>query len=491
MNAISRKILMTLCCVVLFSGITMRWTNAQSGDTRWSSVERLSTESGMSSQGYMASDPYGYVHVFWSESDAISGRPMIQYSRFDGETWSPPNDIFAGNPDSTIVFISPYVDHTGLLHLLWSEGNTGPVFYSNAPAQEAGSAKAWLPKRMVTIPAFWGKLRVDSQGIVHVLYSDFYGELPGVYYLNTSDQGLIWSTPVWLDPDIPEGVAPTQIEFGIDQDGGLHALWEYMDPSIGNIHSILYANSFDGGATWSDPFLIDEADESSEELRSAYPEFIVNGRDVHVIWAGDSQVRREHRYSRDAGQHWSNTNRIMGDLAGQALGGGLSVDSQGRVHYAVQVRSPVGIYHTIWDGNSWSIPELFYFISEGGGADLGDRIHAHNVRLAIRAGNQLVVTFTSAPGDPQLILYAMHRTLNDVPALQVLPTPVPTQTTVPSSTPILEEGPLPTATLSPELLLTASQQGEPIRRTTGLVWGIIPSLLLLIGVMVFRMLQKR
>jgi hypothetical protein len=109
-------------------------TSAQSGDNYWTSPERLSSEDGMASQPYMVSDQYGYVHMFWSESGSADEGPVIRYSRYDGETWSLPNDIFITAPDAVVVFISPFVDSKGMLHLLWSENNTGPMMYSLAPA---------------------------------------------------------------------------------------------------------------------------------------------------------------------------------------------------------------------------------------------------------------------------------------------------------------------------------------------------------------------
>lgn len=478
-------ILLIFFLVMLFA-FSVQTTGAQTGDYRWTAPERLSSENGMASQPYMVSDQYGYVHVFWSESGFADGKPIIRYSRFDGETWSLPNDIFVGAEDSVIVFISPFVDASGTMHLLWSENNTGPMMYSRAPAYNAISAQNWQRPIVVDASSFLGKLVVDSRGVMHVLYSDFYGDIPGVYYIRSENEGNTWSSPQWLDPDIPEGQGPTYVNFGLDQNDGLHAEWSYIDNADANGTAIRYARSLDGGNTWTVPFTIDKADESADELRLPYPEFIVNGEEVHVIWAGDSETHREHRYSTNAGDTFSVTNRIMGDLQGQALGGGLAVDSLNRIHYATQVRNPVGIYHTIWDKGSWSIPSLIYFI--GNEDPDPSNIHAHNVRMAIRAGNQVVVAFTSAPADPQWSLYVIHSTLSDAPQIEPLPSPTPAPTSTPTLLPTADDSMNTVTPLSPTLAAASTDVGQP---SGGLIWGTVPVLVVLAGLIFFRMIKKR
>jgi len=485
---IKLKILLTMCLMVILAGFSIRLSTAQSAAERWSTPEQLSSENSQASQGFMVSDQYGYVHVFWSES-GLDGYSGIQYSRFDGETWSLPIDIIATSQDGTIVFISPFVDSDGTLHLIWTESSTGPIQYSFAPAHDAGSAQAWSNPISIDASAFWGKLIVDSKGIMHIVYSDFYGEAPGVFYISSNDLGNTWSSPLWLDTDIPEDYAPTIVSFDIDDQDGLHAIWFYVDPATTNGQWIRYSRTEDGGDTWTLPMTIDIADESEDELRLPYPEFQVEGNEVHVIWAGDSQTHREHRYSLNRGQSWSPTSRILGDLVGQALGGGLEFDAAERLHYVTQIRYPQGIYHTYWDSGTWSIPSLIYFILGGANESYGDRVHAHNVRLAIRNGNQLVVTFTTSPTDPQMVLYEMHLTLNDVPEIIPLSTPTAIPTSTPTPTPQLattEPTPNPTITSGSD-----AQSAGSYQPANGIWWGLITSLAVLMGFIAFRIFQKR
>jgi len=373
-----------------------------------------------------------------------------------------------------------------MLHMIWSEGILGPLRYTRVPAHDAMSAKNWLKPITIDVTSFFGSLVVDSKGILHVIYSDYYGEVPGLYYIRSEDEGETWSTPTWLDPDIPEGQGSLNVHLGIDENDGLHALWHYIDNATGNGTWIRYANSIDGGNSWKVPITIDQADESSDELRMPYPEFLVDGKQVHIIWAGNNRTNREHRYSTDAGQTLSPANRILGDLVGQALGGGLDVDSLDRLHYVTQVRAPLGIYHSIWENGNWSIPSLAYYI----GKEEVDpnKIHAHNVRLAIRAGNQLVVAFTTSPLDPQMSLYVINGTLNDAPEIPAIPTPTAAPTSMPISTPVNNAAVSTTTPLSPEIAAPPTEIGQP---SQGLIWGIVPAFIILSGMIIYWALRKR
>jgi hypothetical protein len=460
---------------------------AQVIDNSWSPPYRLSTEAGKASNNTMVADQYGFVHVFWVETGFPDNRSVIQYARFDGNTWSRPLDIYVSQPGITVGRVSPFVDQDGTLHLAWTEGIRGPVYYTKAPAYDALSAHHWQRPIRVDIPAYWVKLLVDSEGTVHILYDEFTGSEKGVYYLHSEDQGINWSQAIWLDPDIPENLSPTVLQFGLDANEGLHAVWEYIMPdNRARGQWIRYAHSLDGGKNWSVPITIDQANSEGNGLPLPYPGLAIHGQTVHVVWAGDDQTHREHRFSMDAGQTWSAPKRIFGDLLGQARGDGLAVDAAGRVHFVGQIRSPQGLYHAYWDQGHWSVPSLFYLISRGASDPIGNRIHAHDVRLAIRAGNQLVITFSNAGP----VLYAMHRIPNDTATLHVVPTPVSTPTSKPSPTSIAVAR-TPTPEMSRMELGAVPPPANPTA-SSNVVWlAVVPSMILVIVTVVFQVLLRR
>ena len=219
---------------------------------------------------------------------------------------------------------------------------------------------------------------------------------------------------------------------------------------------------------------------------------IVQGQTVHIIWAAGSSPYRNHRFSTDAGRTWSPPVHIFGELHGQAFDG-LALDGSGRVHFFGQIRYPMGIYHAYWDQTGWSKPSLIYLISEDG-SSLGDRVHAHHTLPVIRAGNQLVLTFTDGPADPNRRLFVMHRTLDDILPLESMPTPVSTATSVPISGPTPEQAtPMPewTAT-APSLELTEVQPlGRIPAPDLAIRVALVPTLLVLGGAMIFRLYKRK
>lgn len=457
----------------------------------WSEPYRLSSGLGTASEGYCVADQYGYVHCFWSETLFVDQRVIIQYSRFDGETWSVPNSIYVTNLG--IKNVSPVVDRNGTLHIAWVEGLYGPAYYTYAPANDALAARSWAKPRQIDVPGRTVRLRIDSKGVLHLLSINQIEE-PGVYYVRSEDQGQTWSEPRWIDPDILPNHVPDSLNFELDENDGLHAVWWYGALDQSRPDWVRYIHSLDGGNTWSVPVLLDQyVKESDHNLTVASPVMAVEGQTVHVIWAAGEQSYRNHSLSSDAGRTWSVPKRIFGELNGQAFDG-LAVDGAGRVHFFGQIRYPQGIYHAYWEHGQWTPPSLIYLILLGvEGEEMGDRIHAHYTQPVIRAGNQLVVTFTDGPADPNRRLFVMQRTLHDIAPIPALPTPVPMATPVMTASPIARQPtavPTPTAT-TPWFGGEAQPAEQALRTDLALQMALFPSLLLLGGVVAVWWFRQR
>jgi hypothetical protein len=489
-NVSTQRIGIAFLAVSLLSILWIAPVRAQAQGGGWSEPYRLSGEDGRASEAYLVADQYGYVHCFWTETSFENQSTTIKYSRFDGTTWTKPNDIYVTGGE--IGNVSPFVDEQGILHIAWSEGLIGPAYYTYAPATDAVSAQNWAKPIQINVPARPVYLRVDSKGVFHILYVNPTAE-SGVDYIRSEDRGITWSEPVRLDPDIPPGVIPDSLNFELDENDGLHAAWFYGARELGARPDwVRYAHSLDGGQTWSAPFTIDRyVEESDHNLTNASPTMMVEGANVHVIWAAGSLPYRNHRFSTDEGLTWSAPAKIFGELHGQAFDG-LTVDRAGRVHFFGQIRYPMGIYHAIWDQNRWSTPSLVYWIAEEGAEEgIGDRIHAHYTLPVMRAGNQLVLTFTDGPiRTAGCSLLTVRWTTR---LLESMPTPVPPATPVPTSGPIPgQPTPMPkwTAT-APSLALAGAQPLAPVPAPDlAIRIALVPTLIVLAGAMIIQ-LQKR
>jgi hypothetical protein len=471
-------------------------TPAQAQAGGWSEPYQLSSPAGMASEAYMVADQYGYVHCFWTETLFETQQTIIKYSRFDGETWTQPNDVYSTIRE--VRNISPNVDRQGMLYMAWAEGISGAAYfdymYTYAPANNALSAQTWTAPLRTRLPARVVYLRVDSKGIFHVLYIN-QTEETGIYYIRSEDKGLTWSEPVWLDPDILPDHVPDSLTFEIDEKDNLHAAWWYGGLNRARPDWVRYIHSLDGGQTWSSPLTLDRYVEASDHnLTAASPVMIVQGQNVHIIWAAGNLPYRYYSYSTDSGRTWSTPVQMFGELQGQAFDG-LTVDDAGRIHYFAQIRYPVGIYHAYLDQDRWSKPSLVYLIAEEGSEDdFGDRVHAHFTLPIVRAGNQLILTFTDPPSEPTRRLFAMYRTLDDIAPLESLLTPIPTATPMPTSGPPPSQPtaiPTWTATAPP---LDLSELG-PIGRTAtpnrALQAALLPTLLILGATIAIRVYKRK
>jgi hypothetical protein len=483
------RLVIALFGVALLSMPWIASAQAQVQAGAWSQLYRLSSDAGRSSDGYCVADQYGYVHCFWTEVLYADQRTIIQYARFDGETWSSPNAIYVTT--EPIKNVSPVVDPSGLLHIAWAEGLSGPAYYTYAPANTAASARSWAPPIKIDVPARPVILRADPSGVLHLLYINQVEE-PGVFYTRSLNQGATWSAPIWLDPDILANHIPDSLSFELDDAGGLHAVWYYGALDDSRPDWVRYSQSLDGGTTWSLPFLLDrDVEEENHHLTSAGPIMTVAGQTVHVIWAAGSLNYRHHRYSTDAGRTWSASERLFGDLNGQA-GDGMAIDGNGQVHYVAQIRYPQGIYHAYWDQTQWTRPSLVYLLSEAG-EPLGDRVHAHDTHIVVRAGNQLVMTFGDPPAEPDRRLFAMHRLLDDVPPLTSVSTPVSTATPLPAPSPTTgQPTPMPTLTPTPPFFGGSDDQpqGTVPASELALRAAMVPTLLLLAATVVVQLALK-
>lgn len=483
--------------VMLFAILLLSifWTapaQAQVQGSGWSQPYRLSSEAGKASEASLVADQYGNVHCFWTETLFESQNTVIKYSRFDGTTWTKPNDIYA--TDQGIRNVSPFVDKQGILHIAWAEGLIGPAYHTYAPANNALSAQNWAKPIQINVPARIVYLRVDSKGVFHMLYIDQTDAAAGVYYIRSEDKGITWSEPVWLDPDILPGHIPDSLSFELDENDGLHAVWFYGTREPGATADwVRYTHSLDGGHTWSTPFTIDKYVEGSDHtLLTASPTMIVQGQTVHVIWAAGTLPYRNYRSSTDAGLTWSAPVQIFGELHGQAFDG-LTVDGSGRVHFFGQIRYPMGIYHAYWDNNQWSRPELVYLVAEEG-ENIGNRIHAHYTLPVIRAGNQMVLSFTDPPADPNRRLFVMYRTLDDISPVENMPTPDPTATLVPTPSPTPgPPTPMPQQTATSIALDSAEAQesGSVPAPDHAIRVALVPTLLILVGTMIYQLYKRK
>jgi hypothetical protein len=191
-----------------------------------------------------------------------------------------------------------------------------------------------------------GSIAVDSQGRLHVIWSD---ETPGngeIYYKKSTDGGITWTPSRRLTWTAGGSYGAA---LAVDSLDHLHVAWQ--DETPGNVE-IFYKKSTDGGDTWT----------ANKRLtfnagNSYQPDLAVDSSDcVHMVWSDATPGNCEvyYRRSTDGGDTWTVGQRLTWttEWSGSQA---MAVDSS-------------DILHAVWDDYVPGNAEIFYKKSTNGGA---------------------------------------------------------------------------------------------------------------------------
>lgn len=464
------KHILTMACIII--AVTLlafnrdRWALAQDGN--WTAPTVISAPPDFSWFPDLAVDELGSVHIVWCQSTPLERggiQEQVNYTHWNGEGWSEPNDIVPPSADIERNAIAP--DLVGNVHLLFggSAYSLAALHHQKAPLGEARSARAWSrPHRINQGTSYMGDMAVDSRGVIHVIYDDtlrYAGEdelaLADIFYRRSTDGGQTWSVPINLYPEPLIGSARPYME--IDNNGAIYVTWDEgwdrLTGVSGDTHYSVYTSSSDGGKTWTSPTVINYPDETVTQLTVGS-----NGEGgVMLVWRATSGDELFYQWSIDGGHSWAAPSVIpqlftrldtipfdMYDMA---------TDSAGHIHLLVAGRESregnalLGIYHLIWDGENWSSPTRVF--AESG-------LYPEYPKIVVHEGNQLHAAWFAREGSVwdseanKKVWYS--RSQSSAPHQPVMPlrtstpkppiaTPSPTSTVTPCPTVSLENTGLP------------------------------------------------
>jgi hypothetical protein len=138
---------------------------------------------------------------------------------------------------------------------------------------------------------------VDSNGKIHVVWADWRNDADGrfvsgggidgfnnkdVYYANSTDEGLTWSTGKRINDDLGStGQGPGFRSIAVDGNNNIHIIW--IDRRLTLSGDIYYANSTDGGITFSKNKKVNDVSIASSDPAINTDESNV----VYVAWVDD------------------------------------------------------------------------------------------------------------------------------------------------------------------------------------------------------------
>ncbi|MCC9076759.1 hypothetical protein FKZ61_011635 [Litorilinea aerophila] len=461
---------------------------------------------------FLLSDPTGVVHLFWAErtigepGDIPNVPDALMYSRWDGERWSKPVDIFISPRqyfNRRIAGIRGVMDQQGFIHLVWM-GPDNTFFYSAARADRAGSAQGWLPPLLLGDDQSGTQFSVDiayePPRALHILYGRSQPQVNRtVTYIRSVDGGATWSEPVDVYTFLDFERGASNVRLLTEPPGKVYATWTEWDSS-GNGQAVYFARSLDSGSTWEEPVRLAERVGDEYERDWTTLAVLEPGRLV-ALWEGGFRAYPQTQYSDDGGATWSAPIDTFFWLIADNGFGEFVRDSTGRLHVFLVRRIREGyshlcgrfvgcrgdgntIWHSVWEaGVNWRDPR-----------PVGGFHDSNFISVAMNLGNQLFLSwFNYDNPETSLDIFTMQCTVEGAPALAPqpwpavdMPTPTPVATAWPTPTPLPEV----TATPAP----VVSVQATPVGRSnpaTPLLVGALPSLALLVLAVMVERIRRR
>jgi hypothetical protein len=432
----------------------------------------------------IAADRDGAVHATWPECSLDEDgckSDTIYYSVWREGAWSQPIDILAAPVGEGVVTQSLTADPYGRLILVWM-GNRG-LNFSIADVAEAGSARGWTTTTLATQDAVrTSDLFIDESGVFHLVYI---ANDRVTMYSASEDAALNWTEPVVVYTEDRRDAAAMAPKVAADDNGFVSACWSITSEAAnwGPV-GVRFVNSTDGGTTWGPvQALVEDSGYGSCAL------LLDSEERLHAFWLGSGDIGgRYHRWSTDGGVSWTETQVVMapGEITGFPGAPRLLEDSSGIVHVVFSGYGPAGeqIWHARWARQSWTRPlpiSASLPHSEKSAATLLDGKYLHVIWLEYQS-----LDFWHSFADTDAP--AVRAEIVPLPtALAIAPSPAQPPTapaTAPGSA--IQETPTPrpqdTFDRSPA---AGSDSGIVV------LFSVAPVLLIVGGVVVYRLLRRR
>ncbi len=277
------------------------------------------------------------LHVVWTDDREGYSGTYYKRSTDSGINWSSDTRLTADSAGSG----SPSIFVSGSdVHLVWDDVRNGnhEVYYKNS----TNGGVTWSSDMRLTN----GAIGILSPSVsaadsgVHVVWNDLRGGINcSIWYKRSSNGGTSWHSDTILSYNPwPNGSQSPNI---YASGSTVHLVWDDYYYSSGN-YEIIYKRSNDGGASWplnrrltDDPYI------------SRYPTVVVSGSNVHVGWQDNRDGNWEiyYKHSTDGGLSWEPEVRLS--------------NAQNVSEYAsISVSGPMT--HVIWDDNRDGNYEIYY-----------------------------------------------------------------------------------------------------------------------------------
>lgn len=367
---------------------------------QWSPPQRIPDYGNLSLTPYLVADQNRTVHAFNTQPVDISSEAIFYRKWTVDGGWTSPVDILLSPRPEAPQVQGVTLDRAGWLNLIFFSGNEldGAIYYSKAPAINAGRASAW------SVPTIIGKNASSPRNAVLVgnggdyLICIYSGSLEGrgLYAVDLSDGGDLWSDPYTIYLTLDDQLYPYAIQTILDNQERLHVVWT-IDNNDGNGEAVYYVRLEFDHTHWSKPFILATAIGYEADWGS----IVSYEGQLIVIFDNSEPATRWMRMSFDNGDTWTRPVRPFPHV-GEYRQASFVIDSNNVLHMLLGNRmvDPEihGMWHCIWLGDHWSeldpVVSGTRVVSNPGGSGFDPT----DPRAVVSQGNVLLVTWSTDPG---------------------------------------------------------------------------------------------
>lgn len=452
----------------------------QSSQSQWSNLLRLSPSDYSPSNPQLVLDSSSRVHVVWSKGGSDNSPDnSLAYTRYDGKTWSRPIEIVESVNNEFAQQPAIAVGAQDLLHLVWSGGEKGQIFYSRAKPDQSTSSGGWSPYQVVSgkLPGSWPQIVAEQTGSVYIVFAVRLNEGRGIYLVRSDDNGLNWSEPVLVFDGVKAGWDMVDTPaLAVSENGVLHVAWiKSPIPGTWSTQGIYYSYSTDKGKTWFDKQMLAGAG-------FEYPRLALVGGRIHMVYIESAPGRLWHRsipIQNQTGSAWSQEAVVPGmeNLANHfgLVNDGYDNSANGRLHLIGISRTANQIQYTYWE-NRWNLVDVFPLILPG---EQGLAISASSLAQGKYLATVIYIGLSNPNNQPKNAIFFSSR---EIPSVDLGAEATPQPTAVIQKTLAIQ---VPSRTPSPTPDLT----GSLVSSELGLIPQIMAALLaviVIVAVLVMR-----
>lgn len=258
--------------------------STDNGDT-WNNARRISSNGVDTSAPHIFIN-YSNLHIIWNDwRDGANGEAYYRRSLDGGITFDDGQEVDQDRRisfSSSVVTAPRIAGYESNISVAWMDERNGDfdlywmISKDNGDTWEDGLGNVGLDRRLSFTGVLDYSISVNGSNI-HIVWSneEWPGPVHRLYYINSTDNGATWNTPQLLAGPTPLINSPD-----IDVVGdNVHIVWD-DERDDGTHAEIYYKNSTDGGISWSTDLRL-----SYNLSRWSYwPRISVANNTKHIVW---------------------------------------------------------------------------------------------------------------------------------------------------------------------------------------------------------------